>query len=308
MKKRIIAILLSLALVLSVVAVAVFVGNRPDADKQQSKKENIPVVNAKPKDSAKVSLDSAIDIAFKDAGVNREDAVLVDQPSLDKDDQKPHYDIEFKYNDVEYDYEIAIDNGSVIKAEKEKEKDKIQSNEKVSEPVKVKEENNESVKPSSPAVENPNKEYISIENAKEIALNNAGVKQADAVFKKAYYDSDDLVAHFDIKFVANGYEYEYEIKASNGAILEKDVEKEPIREQVSQAPEKEIISKEKAKEIALNHAKVDSDKIKFVKIELDRDDLIAHYEVEFVEGNFEYDYEINAESGKIIAHDKDFND
>lgn len=307
MKKRIIAILLSLALVLSVVAVAVFIGNRPVADKQ-SEQANIPVVNAKPKEPAKVSLDSAIDIAFEDAGVNRQDAVLVDQPSLDKDDKKPHYDIEFRHNNVEYDYEIAVDNGSVIKAEKEKEKDKIQSNEKVSEPVKVKEENKEAVKPSSPAAKNPEKEYISIENAKEIALNNAGVKKEDAVFKKAYYDSDDLVAHFDIKFVANGYEYEYEIKASNGAILEKDIEKEHIREQVSQAPEKEIISKEKAKEIAFAHAKVDSAQVKYSKAGLDRDDLIAHYEVEFVEGNFEYEYEINAESGKIIAYDKEFND
>ncbi len=307
MKKRIIAVLLSLALVLSVVAVAVFIGNRPAADKQ-NEEANIPVVNAKPKEPADVSLDSAIDIALQDAGVNRGDAVLVDQPSLDKDDKKPHYDIEFRHNDVEYDYEIAVDNGSVIKAEKEKEKDKIQSNEKGSEPVKVKEENKESVKPSSPAAENPEKEYISIENAKEIALNNAGVKKEDAVFKKAYYDSDDLVAHFDIEFVANGYEYEYEIKASNGAILEKDIEKEPIREQVSQAPEKEIISKEKAKEIAFAHAKVDSAQVKYSKAELDRDDLIAHYEVEFVEGNFEYEYEINAESGKIIAYDKEFND
>ena len=308
MKKRIIAILLSLALVLSVVAVAVFIGNRPVADKQQNEEASIPVVNAKPKEPAKVSLDSAIDIALEDAGVNREDAVLVDQPSLDKDDKKPHYDIEFKHNNVEYDYEIAVDNGSVIKAEKEKEKDKVQSNEKISEPVKVKEENKEAVKPSSPAAENPDKEYISIENAKEIALNNAGVKKDDVVFKKAYYDSDDLVAHFDIKFVANGYEYEYEIKASNGAILEKDIEKEHIREQVSQAPEKEIISQEKAKEIAIAHAKVDAAKVKAVKIELDNDDLIVHYDVEFVDEKYEYEYEINAESGKIIIYDKEFND
>ena len=308
MKKRIIAILLALALVLSVAAVAAFADNRPVADKQQNEEANIPVVNAKPKEPAKVSLDSAIDIALEDAGVNREDAVLVDQPSLDKDNKKPHYDIEFKHNNVEYDYEIAVDNGSVIKAEKEKEKDKVQSNEKISEPVKAKEENKEAVRPSSPAAENPDKEYISIENAKEIALNNAGVKKDDVVFKKAYYDSDDLVAHFDIKFVANGYEYEYEIKASNGAILEKDIEKEHIREQVSQAPEKEIISQEKAKEIAIAHAKVDAAKVKAVKIELDNDDLIVHYDVEFVDEKYEYEYEINAESGKIIIYDKEFND
>ncbi len=308
MKKRIIAILLSLVLVLSVVAVVAFAYNRPAADKQKNDEASIPIAQVKPKDPAKVSLDSAINIALEDAGVKREDAVLVDQPSLDKDDKKPHYDIEFKHNGVEYDYEVAVDNGSVIKAEKEKDKVRVPNNEKVSESVKVKEEKKEPVKPSSPSAVNPEKEHISIEKAKEIALNNAGVKQADAVFKKAYYDFDDLVAHFDIKFVANGYEYEYEVKASNGAILEKDIEKEPVREQVSQAPEKELISKEKAKEIAFAHAKVDSAKVKFVKAELDRDDLIAHYEVEFVSDKYEYEYEINAESGKIIAYDKEFND
>ncbi len=43
---------------------------------------------------------------------------------------------------------------------------------------------------------------------------------------KAYYDYDDLVAHYEIKFEANGYEYEYEIKAADGAIIDKDVERE----------------------------------------------------------------------------------
>ncbi len=303
MKKRIIAILLSLVLVLAVAVVAAFANNQPAAGNSESVKENIPVAQVKPKDPAKISLDSAIDIAFEDAGVNREDAVLVDQPSLDKDDKKPHYDIEFKHENIEYEYEIAVDNGSVIKAEKEKHKVNNASGS-----INVKEEKKEAVNPPALVASNLNKEHISIEKAKEIALANAGVKQADAVFKKAYYDFDDLVAHFDIKFVAGGYEYEYEIKASDGKILEKDIEKEPVREQVSQAPEKELISKEKAKEIAVAHAKVDSAKVKFVKAELDHDDLIIHYEVEFVEGRYEYEYEINAESGKIVAYDKDFND
>ncbi len=303
--KKIIVLVLSLVLVLSAVLLSGCADNKePQVNNQEVNQANAPA-GVKNKETVSISLDSAIDIALNDAGVQRNDALLQGSPSLDKDDKKPHYDIEFKHNGIEYEYEIAVDNGSVIKAEKEK--DKAPNNKEVSEPVKV-EEKNEPVKPTSPAVVNPDKGYISIEKAKEIALNNAGVKQADAVFKKAYYDSDDLVAHFDIKFVANGYEYEYEVKASDGAILEKDIEKEPVREQASQAPAKEYISKDKAKEIAIAHAKVDSAKVKFVKAELDHDDLIAHYEVEFVEGRYEYEYEINAESGKIIAYDKDFND
>ncbi len=303
MKKRIIAILLSLVLVLSVAVVAVFANNRPASEKLESVKENIPVAQVKPNESAKVSLDSAIDIALEDAGVKREDAVLVEAPSLDKDDKKPHYDIEFKHENVEYEYEISVDNGNVIKVEKDKDKDKPVVNKDNDKAEKVEVE-----KPSAPVVVNPKKEYISIEKAKEIALENAGVKQADAVFKKAHYDSDDLVAHFDIKFVANGYEYEYEIKASDGVILEKDIEREPVSEQVSQAPDKEVISEDRAKEIAIAHAKVDSANVKYFKAELDHDDLIVHYEIEFIEGKYEYEYEINAESGKIIAYDKDFAD
>ena len=306
MKKRIIAILLSLALVLSVVVVGAFANDKLEAKKQENAESSIPVAQAKPKEPANVSLDSAIDIALEDAGVKREDAVLVEQPSLDKDDKKPHYDIEFKYENVEYEYEVAVDNGAVIKAEKEKEN--VKNIEKDSEPVRANEEKKEPANSPLPDVAKQDKNHIGIEKAKEIALENAEIKKADAVFKKAYYDSDDLVAHYDIKFVANGYEYEYEINAANGAILEKDIEKEEIREQVSQAPEKELISEEKAKEIALSHAKVDSAKVIAVKVELDRDDLIVHYEVEFVEGKYEYEYEINAESGKIIAHSKDFND
>ena len=306
MKKRIIAILLSLALVLSVVVVGAFANDKLEAKKQENAESSIPVAQAKPKEPANVSLDSAIDIALEDAGVKREDAVLVEQPSLDKDEKNPHYDIEFKHDNVEYEYEVAVDNGAVIKAEKEKEN--VKNIEKDSEPVRANEEKKEPANSPLPDVAKQDKNHIGIEKAKEIALENAEIKKADAVFKKAYYDSDDLVAHYDIKFVANGYEYEYEINAANGAILEKDIEKEEIREQVSQAPEKELISEEKAKEIALSHAKVDSAKVKAVKVELDRDDLIVHYEVEFVEGKYEYEYEINAESGKIIAHSKDFND
>ncbi len=308
MKKRIIAILLSLVLVLSIAVVAAFAKNRPAAENAENVKDNIPVAQVKPNAPVEVSLDAAIDIALEDAGVKRDEALLIGSPSLDKDDKKLHYDVEFKHNGIEYEYEVAVDNGAVIKVEKDKDKPIVNKDNGKAEKIEVE-------KPSAPVVVNPDKEYISIEKAKEIALENAGVKPADAVFKKAYYDADDLVAHFDIKFVANGYEYEYEIKASNGAILEKDierepvrVEKEPVREQVPQAPEKEFISQENAKEIAFNHAKVDSANVKHLKVELDRDDLIAHYEIEFVEGRYEYEYEINAESGKIIANDKDFND
>lgn len=319
MKKRILAVLLSLAIILSVAVVAAVAYNKPKEDKQ----ENIPVAQVKTQEPAKVSLDAAIDIALEDAGIPREEVVLVDQPALDKDERKPHYDIEFKHENVEYEYEVSVDDGAVVKVEKEKDKDKAVVNKDA-----VKAENKEAEKPSEPVAAQPEKEHISVEKAKEIALNNAGVKAEDAVFKKAYYDYDDRVAHFEIKFIANGYEYEYEVKASDGAILEKDIDKEEIPKAVEKAPEvvpekapeavsekapeivpeEEYISGDRAKEIALAHAKVQAADAKYIRAELDRDDAVVHYEVEFVEGRYEYEYEIDAKSGKIIANDKDYND
>ena len=70
----------------------------------------------------------------------------------------------------------------------------------------------------------------------------------------------------------------------------------------------EYISEDKAKSIAYDHAGVKVADVKFSKAELDRDDLIVHYDVEFVAGKYEYEYEINAESGKVIAFDKDLRD
>ena len=66
------------------------------------------------------------------------------------------------------------------------------------------------------------------------------------------------------------------------------------------------ISEADAKEKAFGHAGIsESDAIGF-RIELDRDDRIVHYDIEFRSGNYEYDYEINAETGEIISSEKDF--
>ena len=61
---------------------------------------------------------------------------------------------------------------------------------------------------------------ITLDQAKEIALNHAG-QTADAVFfEKAKQDYDDGVLVYELEFVAGGMEYDYEIDAQTGAIRE----------------------------------------------------------------------------------------
>lgn len=73
------------------------------------------------------------------------------------------------------------------------------------------------------------------------------------------------------------------------------------------APSENLISKERAKEIALEHAGYEESEVRFLKAKLDRDDGRYEYEIEFrVDGNLEYDYSINAENGRIVEYDRDY--
>lgn len=66
------------------------------------------------------------------------------------------------------------------------------------------------------------------------------------------------------------------------------------------------ITKEKAESIALSHAGFTSEEVSHLYTELDFDDGIYKYEVQFYHGSLEYDYDIHAETGTIISFDKDY--
>ena len=61
--------------------------------------------------------------------------------------------------------------------------------------------------------------YITLEKAKEIALAQADVNAADAVFDDKEFDHDDGTAIFELEFTANGVEYEYDVDAVTGKVL-----------------------------------------------------------------------------------------
>ncbi len=66
------------------------------------------------------------------------------------------------------------------------------------------------------------------------------------------------------------------------------------------------ISADRAKQIALSHAGVGG--ANFTKVELDTDDGVQVYEIEFKVGNVEYEYDINAISGAIISSKSEVDD
>ncbi len=69
-----------------------------------------------------------------------------------------------------------------------------------------------------------------------------------------------------------------------------------------------VIAVEEAKTIALNHAGFLASEVTFIKTELDNDGLRITYDIEFRNSLTEYEYEIDAETGKILKYDVEFAD
>ena len=65
-----------------------------------------------------------------------------------------------------------------------------------------------------------------------------------------------------------------------------------------------LVSRQAAKNTALNHAKAKTNAIKGYEIELEYKKGVPYYDIEFKYSNYEYDYLINAKTGKIAKVEK----
>lgn len=65
------------------------------------------------------------------------------------------------------------------------------------------------------------------------------------------------------------------------------------------------LTKEEAEAIALEHAGFTTDQVQYLHTEYEIDDGRPQYEVSFHQNRWEYDYEIDADTGAIISFEKD---
>lgn len=79
-------------------------------------------------------------------------------------------------------------------------------------------------------------------------------------------------------------------------------------ESVGQASDKAYIGSNRAKEIALEHAGFTAADVVGIRVEMDYERGVMVYEVDFYADAYEYDYDINAETGEIVKNDKEFED
>lgn len=114
---------------------------------------------------------------------------------------------------------------------------------------------------------------------------------------------DESPAQYEVEITGQkGEEIEYKIDAYTGTILESKRETED-KASAAQPTSSGDIGHAKAKSIALNHAGVSESKVYDMEIELDEEDGMLVYEVEFKSGGMEYSYEINAATGAIVKQE-----
>lgn len=145
---------------------------------------------------------------------------------------------------------------------------------------------------------------IGFEKAKSIALENS-----DGNVTGIELSLDEGKQHYEVEVQDKDYEYDFDIDAFTGEVLEEDRENldDDEKQQVgleNGAAAADLISAEKASEIALQEAGGGT----IVELSLDNDDGIQQYEVEIMNGNKEFELEIDAADGKILKSEQDDND
>ena len=229
--------------------------------------------------AALIGMGKGADIALSDAGL-KENQVNDLTAKYRTENGVSFYTVTFTSGSYTYEYRVNAVDGSILQADRNAVTQETETG-------------------TTTGSQTTTTKKITKAKAKSIALKHAGVSASKATFVKAKLDYEDGRRVYEIEFYSGNTEYDYEILASNGKIIsyDKDIENYKIpRKNTSSST---YIGKAKAKSIALKDAGVSASSATFTKTKLDYEDGIRVYEIEFYTNSAEYEYEINAKTGKI---------
>lgn len=138
---------------------------------------------------------------------------------------------------------------------------------------------------------------ITKQDAENIAIKESGIASSDIEYMRTRLDWENGERVYDVEFYAAGVEYDYEIALSDGKILSYDREAERIWNRSSQ----DGISRDEALLIAFENAGISEKDASRVRVEMDRDDGVTLYEIEFRSADYKYEYEIS-NNAEILSY------
>lgn len=233
-------------------------------------------------------------VALERAGVT-ESELLLYKIGMDTHNGTMVYDVEFTTDSYEFDCDVNAKTGEIVKFEKEYNG--------VAPAV--------SAKPDT-AQTNTNQTAgeITVEEAKTIALEHAGLAADAVTFVKAKQDYDDGRLVYEIEFVTTsgkGYlEYDYEIEAATGSVLSYDYDAESYTPQPTTTTPSTatgaLIDEATAKLTAVDQVPGASTS-DIYEWKLDYDDGRGEYEGKIIYNQMEFEFTIDAATGAVIEWD-----
>ncbi len=222
---------------------------------------------------AYIGAEKALEIALAHAGVQK-GAVKDIEVELDFKRGIMVYEVEFKTGGMEYEHLINAITGEIIE-----DKQKLDDDDDITVPENA----------------------INAQKARGIALEHAGVAAENVTDFEIDLDRKNGVTVYEVEFRAGDTEYDYVINAQTGEV----VSFKKKREAASTPEQKAEITPAKAGEIAFEHAGVSRGEAADYRSKLENEDGLWVYEIEFRVGKTEYEYEIDAETGRIISAEKE---
>ena len=210
----------------------------------------------------------AEDIALKDAGTDFSQA-RVYHTQFDFDDGHYIYEVEFTANGMEYDYRIKSSNGKILS--------------RSSEPMEGYAANAYQNQNAAAAQQNQNAGADQSQNAAPAAAQNQNAG-ADQSQNTAPATAQNQNAGAD--------------QGQNAAAAQQPVGNQGAVPNAAAA----TIDIEEAKRIALDHAGLSADEVKYMNAYLEYDDGIEQYEIQFYKGTTEYEYSIDAVNGTVLGY------
>ena len=265
--------------------------------------------NAAEKENQIVAMEDAVKAALEDAKVAEIDAAVYKQ-IWGYSDNKEVYEIDFLIpGQAKYEYEIAVDTGAILENDKEAWEADDDWEYKGLTPGKA---------------ADPGTVTKALEEAADTAFKDAGVNKNDVIICKQGTDFENGREVYVVEFLQEGKtKFEYEIAAADGTIVfheqepwekEDDLEYQGLLHPETATENKggeetAAIAKTEAKEIALKDAGLSETDVTITKCRIDFDDGVEKYEVEFrTADGYEYEYEIDVETGKILDKDVELDD
>lgn len=139
---------------------------------------------------------------------------------------------------------------------------------------------------------------LTLEDAVGLALQNANLTADQAIVTKASLDQEHGKPMFEVELITKDTEYEYDFDFQTGAVLKASTE--GLDREKAVLWNATYLTLEEAKARALEHAKVEAANASYTSLQLDVDDGIITYEIEFTAAGTAYEVELDAKDGRQL--------